>query len=65
MVTCLFCQHDTPDAQEHCQHCGMALPKQQAAHKARTLRRFAWFVVGLTLFCAAMIIWLGRTPPAL
>ena len=65
MAICLFCQQEAADSQQSCQHCGMALPKQQQANKARKLRRFAWFVAGFTLFCAVMIVWLGRTPPAI
>ncbi|MFB1010156.1 MAG: hypothetical protein QMB92_01740 [Thiopseudomonas sp.] len=65
MATCLFCHQETADSQQSCEHCGMALPRQQQAHKTRTLRRFVWFVIGLTLFCGGMILWLGRTPPAI
>lgn len=64
MATCLYCQQETPDQLQSCQHCGMALPRQQEARKARTLTRFVWFVIGLSLFCALAILWFGRTPPA-
>lgn len=65
MATCLFCHQDTPDAQSNCQHCGMALPKQQQIQKERRLKHFVWFVIGLSLFCAFAIVWFGRTPPSI
>lgn len=65
MATCLFCQEQNPAGLEHCAHCGMALPKQQEAHRQRGLRRFIWFVIGLSLFCAFAILWFGRTPPTI
>ncbi len=65
MATCLFCHQDTADTQASCRHCGMALPKQQQRHKERRLKRFVWFVIGLSLFCAFAIVWFGRTPPGI
>lgn len=63
MATCLFCQEQNPPGQTSCKHCGMALPQQEEKRKQQGLSRFVWFVILLTLFCAAMIVWLPRTPP--
>lgn len=63
MATCLFCQEDNPPGQENCTQCGMALPRQQEQRKQQGLKRFVWFVILLTVFCAVMIVWLPRTPP--
>lgn len=60
-TTCLYCQHNNPDQQDNCQSCGMALPRLQKKRASQRLVRFKWFVIALTLFCAAMIIWLPRT----
>lgn len=36
-------------------------PQQQQEERQRQLlRRFKWFVAGLTLFCLLMILWLPR-----
>ncbi|GAB1575984.1 hypothetical protein [Bordetella petrii] len=39
----------------------MPLPTQAERARRRRLRRFQWFCVGLTLFCALMVYWLPRT----
>jgi len=62
MAQCLYCQHDNPAQQDSCQNCGMALPRQQERKAAKKLQRFTWFVILLTIFCAAMIVWLPRGP---
>lgn len=64
MATCLYCQQESPKGQDNCQHCGMALPQQQAQREAQRLLRFKWFVIGLTIFCAIMIVWLPRSMPS-
>lgn len=63
MATCLYCQEQNPPGQTHCTRCGMALPQQEEQRKQQGLSRFVWLVIFLTLFCALMIVWLGRTPP--
>lgn len=63
MTTCLYCQEHNPPGQENCKQCGMALPQQERQRKQQGLKRFVWFVILLTIFCAAMIVWLPRTPP--
>ncbi len=35
-------------------------PQEQEARQQQLLRRFKWFVVGLTVFCLLMIFWLPR-----
>lgn len=61
MSSCLYCQRENPPGDNQCAHCGMPLPAHADAEKARRLRRFRWFCIGLTLFCAVMVIWLPRS----
>ncbi|MGI6408112.1 MAG: hypothetical protein GXZ05_04730 [Gammaproteobacteria bacterium] len=63
MAVCLFCQEENPSGLTNCKQCGMALPKEQEKRKQKGIARFVWFVILLALFCAAMIVWLPRTPP--
>lgn len=63
MAVCLFCQEENPSGLTNCKQCGMALPKEQEKRKQQGIARFVWFVILLALFCAAMIVWLPRTPP--
>ena len=63
MAVCLFCQEENPSGLTNCKHCGMALPKEPEKRKQQGIARFVWFVILLALFCAAMIVWLPRTPP--
>ncbi len=64
MATCLYCQHDNPTEQSVCENCGMHLPEHTERNKAQRLLRFKLFVIGLTIFCAIMIVWLPRSNPA-
>ncbi len=63
MSQCLYCQHETTPAQADCSQCGMPLPTQTEQLKERQLKRFKWFCIGLTIFCAVMIVWLPRSMP--
>jgi len=63
MAVRLFCQEENPSGLTNCKQCGMALPKEQEKRKQKGIARFVWFVILLALFCAAMIVWLPRTPP--
>ncbi len=63
MATCLFCQENNPSDLKNCEHCGMALPQLEEKRKQQGLKRFVWFVILFSLFCAVMIVWLPRTPP--
>ncbi|WP_434457940.1 DnrP protein [Stutzerimonas urumqiensis] len=63
MPKCLYCQQDNPPAEPECHHCGMPLPALADMAPARKQRRFLWFVVALTVFCAGMIVWLPRSIP--
>lgn len=63
MAQCLYCQQENPSELESCQHCGMALPRQQEQRAAQKLVRFKWFVIALSIFCLFMIFWLPRTLP--
>lgn len=58
---CLYCQQDNPVQEVDCSGCGMPLPASQAQTGARRQRNFLWFCIGLTLFCAVMIVWLPRS----
>ena len=64
MATSLYCQHDNPTEQSVCENCGMHLPEHTERNKAQRLLRFKLFVIGLTIFCAIMIVWLPRSNPA-
>lgn len=61
MAKCLYCQQDNLPQQDECQNCGMPLPAQADRAGERRQRRFLWFCIGLSLFCAAMILWLPRS----
>lgn len=58
---CLYCQRDNPPGLTDCQGCGMPLPVAGQVSAERRQRRFLWFCIGLTLFCALMIVWLPRS----
>ncbi len=64
MATCLYCQHDNSTEQSVCENCGMNLPQNTERNQERRLLRFKWFVFGLVIFCAIMIVWLPRSNPA-
>ncbi|HLD65255.1 MAG TPA: DnrP protein [Pseudomonas sp.] len=61
MSSCLYCQRESPPGDSLCAHCGMPLPAHTDAEQERRLRRFRWFCIGLTLFCAVMVVWLPRS----
>jgi hypothetical protein len=61
MPQCLYCQRDNPFQQTECSHCGMPLPALAEQAVERKQRRFMWFCIGLTVFCAVMIVWLPRS----
>jgi len=60
MPKCLYCQRDNPPQEPECRHCGMPLPALADGAGERRQRRFMWFCIGLTVFCAVMIVWLPR-----
>lgn len=60
MASCLYCQQDNPPGEGDCRQCGMPLPAFADRAGERRQRRFLWFCIGLTLFCALMIAWLPR-----
>ncbi len=61
MPKCLYCQQDNPPGEAECDNCGMLLPALSDAADERRQRRFMWFCIGLTAFCAVMIVWLPRS----
>ena len=66
MPQCLYCQRDNPTPNKppqpaECGHCGMPLPAHAEQTGERRQRRFMWFCIGLTVFCAVMIVWLPRS----
>ncbi len=61
MPKCLYCQQDNPPREAECRTCGMPLPALADGADQRRQRRFLWFCIGLSLFCAAMILWLPRS----
>ena len=60
MPRCLYCQQDNPPQEAECSNCGMPLPKHADSAPERRQRRFLWFCIGLSIFCAVMIVWLPR-----
>ncbi|EME00946.1 MULTISPECIES: hypothetical protein [Stutzerimonas stutzeri subgroup] len=60
MPRCLYCQQDNPPKQAECGNCGMPLPEHADSAPERRQRRFLWFCIGLSVFCAVMIVWLPR-----
>ena len=61
MPRCLYCQQDNPPQASDCNDCGMPLPAHAETAGVRRQQRFLWFCIGLTLFCALMILWLPRS----
>ena len=61
MTKCLYCQRDNPPREAECRNCGMPLPALADSAGQRRQRRFLWFCLGLTAFCALMIAWLPRS----
>ena len=61
LPVCLYCQHSNPAGSRDCHHCGMPLPALADGAGKRQQRRFMWFCIGLTVFCAVMIVWLPRS----
>ena len=61
MPQCLYCQHDNPSQETDCNQCGMPLPARAEQAVERKQRRFMWFCIGLTVFCAVMVVWLPRS----
>ncbi|MFQ7901330.1 DnrP protein [Stutzerimonas degradans] len=60
MPKCLYCQEENPPYQTDCLNCGMPLPARTDGAGERRQRRFLWFCIALTIFCAVMIVWLPR-----
>ncbi|WP_095082463.1 protein DnrP [Pseudomonas sp. Irchel s3h17] len=60
LPACLYCQHPHPPRQTTCSHCGMPLSALANGARQRTLRRFRWFCIGLSIFCVTMFFWLPR-----
>ena len=60
MPRCLYCQQDNPPNEAECSNCGMPLPEHADSAPERRQRRFLWFCIGLSIFCAVMIVWLPR-----
>ena len=61
MPKCLYCQQDNPPGEAECDNCGMPLPALSDGAGERRQRRVMWFCIGLTVFCAVMIVWLPRS----
>lgn len=61
MPRCLYCQQHNPPQEAQCSNCGMLLPEHADGAAERRQGRFLWFCIGLTLFCAVMIVWLPRS----
>ncbi|PKL94318.1 MAG: DnrP protein [Gammaproteobacteria bacterium HGW-Gammaproteobacteria-9] len=51
---------DNPPNEAECSNCGMPLPEHADSAPERRQRRFLWFCIGLSIFCAVMIVWLPR-----
>ncbi|GLZ25498.1 hypothetical protein Pstu01_21670 [Stutzerimonas stutzeri] len=60
MPKCLYCQQDNPPGDAECSNCGMLLPEHADGAPERRQRRFLWFCIALSIFCAVMIVWLPR-----
>jgi len=59
-VKCLYCGKEVPGDVSHCPHCGAVSHFQQKGYRAGMRRKFILWLVVLTLFSAAMILWLPR-----
>ena len=59
-VKCLYCGGDVPAHSADCPHCGAPSHFQQQGENPRRRRRFIIYVILVSLFCLAMIVYLPR-----
>jgi len=59
-ITCSHCGRTFNENKNYCPSCRTPTPAQQDKDLAAIKKKFIFFVVGLTVFCAVMILWLPR-----
>ncbi|MBC8209482.1 MAG: DnrP protein [Gammaproteobacteria bacterium] len=59
-IDCRHCGTTYEEEQLYCPNCRTPSPAQQQQDFNRVKNRFIYFVIGLTIFCAIMIVWLPR-----
>ncbi|MBL4764157.1 MAG: DnrP protein [Colwellia sp.] len=57
---CLYCQVENDIDNEHCSHCGMALPTKHPNDKQTKINFFIKAFWAIVLFCVIMIFYLPR-----
>jgi len=59
-VSCNHCGRTFDEEKNYCPACRTPTTAQQDKDLAAARKKFILFVVGLTIFCAIMILWLPR-----
>jgi predicted nucleic acid-binding Zn ribbon protein len=57
---CLFCQGKNDINNSHCEHCGMALPKNHPQDKRSKISFFDKAFWAIVIFCIIMMFYLPR-----
>jgi predicted amidophosphoribosyltransferase len=59
-VACNHCGSTFNEANNYCPSCRAPTPAQQIKDLDVVKKKFIYFVVGIAIFCAIMILWLPR-----
>lgn len=60
VVVCNHCGRTLDAAESCCPYCRTPTPAQQEKDLSAVRKKFIYFVAGLAIFCALMILWLPR-----
>ncbi len=59
-IVCNHCGRSFDEANNYCPSCRTPTPAQQDKDLSAVGRKFMYFVAGIAIFCALMILWLPR-----
>jgi len=62
-IICNHCGRKFEEDDGHCPFCQTQTPAQKDKDLAPAKKKMIFFMVGLTIFCAIMILWLPRNIP--
>jgi ribosomal protein L37E len=60
-ITCNHCGRTFDEDNNYCPSCRTPTPAQQERDFAALKKKIIFYIVGLAIFCAIMILWLPRT----
>jgi len=60
VIVCNHCGRTIDAAESYCPCCRTPTPTQQEKDLSAVRKKFMYFVAGLAIFCAVMILWLPR-----